>query len=221
MIGQTSEFRLVSAESHRQISPPGVPLALLYMNGRQKIVLGVTGSIAAHKAIDIASQLQKAGHQVNVVMTSDALRFVTPLPFKTLSRHPVVTDIYDEEEGWKPLHITLADEADLLLIAPATANTIARLAHGMADDALSCIALALNPGARVVVAPAMNGKMWKHPATVANVQSLRTRGVEFLGPDDGMLSCGYEGIGRLLPVEKIVNRVTELLKAGPVGGQTD
>ncbi|MBI1177682.1 phosphopantothenoylcysteine decarboxylase [bacterium] len=191
------------------------------MNGRQKIVLGVTGSIAAHKAIDIASQLQKAGHQVNVVMTSDALRFVTPLPFKTLSRQPVVTDIYDEEEGWKPLHITLADEADLLLIAPATANTIARLAHGMADDALSCIALALNPGARVVVAPAMNGKMWNHPATVANVQSLRTRGVEFLGPDDGMLSCGYEGIGRLLPVEKIVNRVTELLKAGPVGGQTD
>lgn len=191
------------------------------MNGSQRIVLGVTGSIAAHKAIDIASQLQKVGHQVNVVMTADALQFVTPLPFKTLSRQPVVTDIYDVEEGWRPLHITLADEADLLLIAPATANTIARLAHGMADDALSCIALALNPGARVVVAPAMNGKMWKHPATVANVETLRVRGVEFLGPDDGMLSCGYEGIGRLLPVEKIVSRVTELLEAGPAGGQTD
>lgn len=191
------------------------------MNGRRKIVLGVTGSIAAHKAIDIASQLQKAGHQVNVVMTADALKFVTTLPFKTLSRQPVVTDIYDEEEGWKPLHITLADEADLLVIAPATANTIAKIAHGIADDALTCIALALNSTAQMVVAPAMNGKMWKHPATAANVQTLRTRGVEFLGPDDGMLSCGYEGIGRLLPVEKIVSRVTELLKAGPVGEKRD
>jgi len=97
------------------------------------IVLGVTGSIAAHKAVDIASLLTKAGHSVHVVMTADALRFISPLPFKTLSRHPVVTDLYDEEEGWKPTHITLADSADLLLIAPATANVIAKLANGIAD----------------------------------------------------------------------------------------
>src|SRR5439155_21540569 len=105
----------------------------------KKIVLGITGSIAAYKAIDLASQLNKRGHEVNVVLTADALRFVTALPFKTLSRHPVVTDLYDEEQGWKPAHIRLADEADLLLVAPATAQTIAKLALGLADDALSCI----------------------------------------------------------------------------------
>src|SRR2546421_11455863 len=127
------------------------------------VVLAVTGSIAAHKAVDLASLLAKAGCEVRVVMTADALRFVTPLPFKTLSRHAVVTDLYDEEEGWRPTHVKLADEADLLLIAPATANTIAQLAHGIADDALSCIALALNSNAKILLAPAMNGKMWLHP----------------------------------------------------------
>src|SRR5262245_26280585 len=138
------------------------------MSQGKYIVLGVTGSIAAHKAVDIASLLTKAGAELHVVMTADALGFLTPLPFKPLSRHPVVTDLYDEEEGWKPTHITLADAADLLVIAPATANTIAKLAHGMADDALTCIALALNRQAKVLVAPAMNGKMWQHPATQDN-----------------------------------------------------
>src|ERR1044071_6516575 len=104
----------------------------------KNIVLGVTGSIAAHKAVDLASLLTKQGHVLRVAMTSVALRFITPLPFKTLSRHPVVTDLYDEEEGWQPTHIKLADEADLLLIAPATANVIAKLSHGIADDALTC-----------------------------------------------------------------------------------
>src|SRR3954463_13740604 len=135
------------------------------MSVPSQVVLGVTGSIAAHKAADLASLLTKAGHDVRVVMTADAQHFITPLPFKTLSRNPVVTSLYDEEEGWKPTHIKLADEADLLLIAPATANTIAKLAHGLADDALSCIALALNPQAKILIAPAMNGKMWLHPAT--------------------------------------------------------
>src|SRR6187397_2987082 len=122
----------------------------------KNVVLGVTGSIAAYKAAELTSQIAKAGCDVRVVMTADALKFITPLAFKTLSRHPVVTDLYDEEEGWKPTHIKLADEAELLVVAPATANTIAKLAHGLADDALSCIALALNPKARVLVAPAMN-----------------------------------------------------------------
>jgi phosphopantothenoylcysteine synthetase/decarboxylase len=175
------------------------------------IVLGVTGSIAAHKAVDIASQLTKASHSVHVVMTADALRFVTALPFKTLSRHPVVTDLYDEEEGWKPAHITLADTADLLLIAPATANVIAKLAHGIADDALTCIALALNPAAKLLVAPAMNGKMWQHAATQQNVATLTSRGAQIVGPDAGMLSCGYEGLGRLESVEFITKRAIELL----------
>jgi phosphopantothenoylcysteine decarboxylase len=175
------------------------------------VVLGVTGSIAAYKAADLTSQLTKQGCQVHVVMTADALRFITPLPFKTLSRHPVVCDLYDEEEGWKPTHIQLADEADLLLLAPATANTIAKLAHGLANDALSCIALALNPKAKLLVAPAMNGKMWLHPATQHNVATLKARGAEFIGPEEGLLSCGYEGLGRLWPVDKVAQRVIELL----------
>jgi len=178
---------------------------------KKNIILGVTGSIAAHKAADLASQLTKHGAEVRVVLTADAQRFITALPFKTLSRHPVVTDLYDEEEGWKPTHIQLADEADLLLIAPATANCLAKLAHGLANDALSCMALALNPQARVLIAPAMNGKMWLHPATQANASTLRQRGVEFIGPEEGMLSCGYEGLGRLWPVDQIVQRALALL----------
>src|SRR5207247_8440540 len=105
----------------------------------------------------------------------------------------------------------LADAAGLVLIAPATANVIAKLAHGIADDALSCIALALNPHARVLIAPAMNGKMWLHPATQQNVATLKARGAEFIGPEEGMLSCGYEGLGRLWDVEKIAGRALELL----------
>jgi phosphopantothenoylcysteine decarboxylase len=185
---------------------------LKVMSAQKNIVLGVTGSIAAHKAIDIASLLTKDGFAVHVVMTTDAQRFVTPLPFKTMSRHPVVTDLYDEEEGWKPAHIELADNANLFLVAPATANFIAKYAHGLSDDALTCIALALNPAAKVLIAPAMNGKMWQHAATQANVATLKSRDAEFIGPDEGLLSCGYEGVGRLMPVEQIVARVKEMLK---------
>jgi len=181
------------------------------MSGKT-VILGVTGSIAAHRAVDLASLLVKDGFSVHVVMTADAQRFVTPLPFKTLSRNRVVTDLYDVEDGWKPAHVELADAADLLLIAPATANALAKTAHGLADDALSCIALALNPQAAVLIAPAMNGKMWLHPATQANVTTLKNRGAEFIGPEKGLLSCGYEGIGRLWPVEKIAQRAAARLR---------
>ena len=177
------------------------------MSTSPNIVLGVTGSIAAYKAADLTSLLVKGGASVTVVMTADAQRFITPLPFKTLSRRPVITDLYDEDEGWKPSHIRVADEADILLVAPATANCIAKLAHGLADDALTCIALAVRPHTRVFIAPAMNGKMWLHPATQANVALLKDRGVEFIGPDEGMLSCGYEGVGRLYPVDQIAAMV--------------
>jgi len=182
------------------------------MKATPNIVLGVTGSIAAYKAADLTSQLTKLDCSVHVVMTADAQRFITPLAFKTLSRHPVVTDLYDEEEGWQPTHIKLADEAALLLIAPATANILAKLAHGLADDALTCIALALNPKAKLLIAPAMNGKMWHHPATQANVATLKSRGAQFIGPEEGMLSCGYEGLGRLWPVMEIAQRALELLR---------
>ena len=184
---------------------------------RKIVILGVTGSIAAHRAVDLASLLVKDGCVVHVVMTADAQKFVTPLPFKTLSRNPVVTDLYDVEEGWKPAHIELADRADLLLIAPATANVLAKLSHGLADDPLSCIALALNDKAGVLIAPAMNGKMWLHPATQANAALLTKRGAEFIGPEKGLLSCGYEGIGRLWPVEKIAQSAAAL---APVNYET-
>jgi len=178
----------------------------------KNIILGVTGSIAAHKAVDLASLLTKQKCTVRVVMTADAQRFITPLPFKVLSRHPVVTDLFDAEEGWKPTHIEMADQAGLLLVAPATANVLAKLANGLADDALTCLALALNPKAKILIAPAMNGKMWRHPATQQNVKTLKARGVEFIGPDEGMLSCGYEGIGRMWPVEAIARRALKLLR---------
>ena len=178
---------------------------------KKTVILGVTGSIAAHKAVDLASLLTKAGADVRVVLTADARRFITPLPFQTLTRNPVVTDLFEEAGGSIPTHIELADSAHLLLIAPATAHTLARLAQGLADDALTCIALALNPAAKILIAPAMNGKMWQHPATQANAQTLRQRGAEFIGPAEGLLSCGYEGVGRLMPVEQIAERVRECL----------
>jgi phosphopantothenoylcysteine synthetase/decarboxylase len=180
----------------------------------KNVILGVTGSIAAYKAAELASQLTKQGCEVHVVMTADALRFITAVSLKTLSQHPVITDLYDEEEGWKATHVKLADEANLLLIAPATANTIAKLALGLANDALSCVALALNDRAKILIAPAMNGKMWRHPATQANVATLKARGAEFIGPEKGLLSCGYEGLGRLWPAGKIAERALELLRQG-------
>jgi len=174
------------------------------------IVLGVTGSIAAYKAADLTSSLVKKGHDVHVVMTESARRFITPLTLQTLSKHPVTTDVFDEQEGWCPGHIELADHADLLLIAPASAAALARLACGLADDAITCIALATR--APVVIAPAMNGKMWSHPATVQNTETLRTRGAHFIGPDEGLLACGYEGAGRLWPVDDIAAQADEILR---------
>ncbi len=177
------------------------------------IVLGITGSIAAFRAADLASKLVKLGHTVRVVMTADAQKFISPLTLQTLSRNPVTTDLFDEKPGWGPGHIELADSADLLLIAPATAHIIAELAHGLAGHALAAIALATP--APLVLAPAMNGKMWLHPATKQNVKTLRSRGVRFIGPEEGLLACGYEGIGRLWPVEGIVDFVAKAAaKAG-------
>jgi phosphopantothenoylcysteine synthetase/decarboxylase len=182
------------------------------MSKEPTVILGVTGSIAAHKAVDIASELTKRGCNVHVVMTVEAQRFLTPLPFKTLSRNPVITDLFAEETGWVPTHIQLADEADLLLIAPATANIIAKLALGLADDTLTCIALALNPQASILIAPAMNTRMWLHPATQAHVETLKNRGVEFIGPESGPLACGKTGPGRLASIESIINTAIKKLQ---------
>src|SRR6186713_1561604 len=178
---------------------------------RQKtIVLGITGSIAAYKSAELASLLYKQGHEVFVVMTHDATEFITPLTLQTLSKNPVMTSFYDEKENWRPGHIQLADRANLLLIAPATANVIAELAHGIAGHPLAAIALATR--APLLLAPAMNGKMWEHAATQQNVATLKSRGVEFIGPEAGMLACGYEGTGRLWKTDDIAFRAEFLLR---------
>ena len=168
------------------------------------IILGVTGSIAAYKAAELASLLVKGGAEVHVVMSGHACDFITPLTMQTLSRNPVVTAAWNAQTNWKPGHIDLADRADLLLVAPATANVIAELAHGLASHPLTEIALATP--APLLIAPAMNGKMWQHAATQANVATLKSRGAEFIGPAAGLLACGYEGLGRLADVATIAGR---------------
>lgn len=177
---------------------------------QKTIVLGVTGSIAAYKAAELASLLVKQTHNVFVVMTEDAAEFITPLTLQTLSKNPVTTSFFNEKESWRPGHIDLADSADLLLVAPATAHVIAELATGLAHHPLTAIALATR--APILIAPAMNGKMWEHPATQDNVEKLKSRGVEFIGPEAGMLACGYEGIGRLWKVDDIAFRAEFLVR---------
>ena len=173
------------------------------------IVLGITGSIAAYKAADLVSQLTRDGHETHCVMTQAATEFITPLTLQALSRNPVLVSLKDEKQSWKPDHIDLADRADLFLIAPLSANTLGNLANGLAPNPLSSIYLATQ--ARVLLAPAMNGKMWEHPATQRNVAQLKADGCRFLGPEEsGMLACGYEGAGRLVPGEEILDAVREL-----------
>src|SRR6266480_1336749 len=183
--------------------------ALTTKQKKRSVLLGVTGSIAAYKAAELASLLVKQGHDVFVVMTHDATEFISPLTLQTLSKNPVTTTFYDEKDNWRPGHIDLADRANLVLIAPATAHIIAELAHGLAGHPLAAIALATR--APILIAPAMNGKMWQHHATQENVEKLKARGVEFIGPEEGMLACGYEGIGRLWKVNDIAFRAEFLL----------
>ena len=176
------------------------------------IILGITGSIAAYKAADITSQLVKAGHEVNVVMTKSATEFITPLTLQVLSRNPVLVTLEDEKQAWKPGHIDLADRADLMVVAPTSANTLGNFANGLAPDPLCSIYLATK--AKVLIAPAMNGKMWDHPATQRNVKQLKEDGCAFIGPEqDGMLACGYTGKGRLWEVEGILEKIEEILRS--------
>ena len=173
------------------------------------VVLGVSGSIAAYKAADIASQLVKLGCDVRVVMTENATRFITPLTLHTLSRNQVVVSKQNRNEDWKPTHIALADSAALVLIAPASANVIAELANGFANHPLTEIALATR--APILIAPAMNGNMWEHPATRRNVDTLNSFGVNMIGPSEGTLACGYEGLGRLAETPEIIAVVRDIL----------
>lgn len=175
------------------------------------IILGVTGSIAAYKAAELASQLSKLGHSVHCVMTQNATEFITPLTLQVLSRNPVLVSLQDEKNSWKPGHIELADSADLLLIAPACADTLGQLAHGLAPDPLSAIYLALPPETPTLIAPAMNGKMWQHPTTQRNVVQLKNDGVHFVSPATGDLACGYQGIGRLAEIPDILKTIASVI----------
>jgi phosphopantothenoylcysteine decarboxylase/phosphopantothenoylcysteine decarboxylase/phosphopantothenate--cysteine ligase len=175
------------------------------------IILGITGSIAAYKAGDLASQLTKAGHTVHCVLTRAATEFVTPLTLQVLSRQPVLTCLEDEKNSWKPGHIELADQADLFLGAPVTANTLGNFAQGLAPDSLSSIYLALPRDTPVLLAPAMNGKMWTHPATQRNVTQLKADGCRFIDPAEGDLACGYQGIGRLAEIDDILAAMDSIL----------
>lgn len=177
---------------------------------KPRVVLGVTASIAAYKAADLASTLTKGGVDVDVILTREARKFITPLTFAAITHRIVAIDDDEGMANGKPSHLNLSDEADLIVIAPATANIIGEYAHGLAPEVLSSVLLATL--APVMIAPAMNGKMWEHPATQANVSILKSRGVEFIGPERGLLACGYEGLGRLWPVAKIAEEIFAKLR---------
>ena len=175
---------------------------------KRTIILGVTGGIAIHKSIDLASQLVKSGETaVHVVMTENATRLVSPLQFQVISRNPVLLNLFDAGTDWKPLHIDLADRADLLVIVPATANIIGKLANGIADDALSTVAISVH--CPILLAPAMNGHMYHNPFVQRNINTLKTHGIHFIEPDSGDLACGYEGTGRLNTVDTILQRIND------------
>ena len=175
----------------------------------KEIVLGVTGGIAAYKAAEVVSRLRKQGANVHVIMTENARQFITPLTLETLSGNPVVYDTFERPATWEVEHIALAKRAEVFVIAPATANILAKMACGIADDMLSTTVLATK--APVLVAPAMNTGMWTAPATRQNVETLRQRGVGFVGPEAGFLACGDEGSGRMSEPAAIVEAIESIL----------
>ncbi len=175
------------------------------------VVLGVTGGIAAYKACEVVSRLRKLHAEVDVIMTENATKLVAPLTFETLSNRPVCVDTFTRVESWDVKHISLAQKADVFLVAPATANLMAKLAHGIADDMLSTTLLATK--APILLAPAMNTGMWTAQATQENLQTLLTRGVHTVGPASGVLACGDTGAGRMSEPVEIVEAVCHLLTA--------
>jgi phosphopantothenoylcysteine synthetase/decarboxylase len=173
---------------------------------KKTIALGVTGSIAAYKAADLCSKLVQADFEVIVIMTEAATKLVTPQTFLTLSKNPVITDLWKIPD-WRPGHIELAERAEIFAVVPATANFIGKYTNGIADDALTTYALSHT--GKVLIAPAMNPKMWRHPAVQTNVKILKERGVEFCGPAAGRVACGDDGEGRMESVNTIFETITK------------
>lgn len=187
------------------------------LTGRS-IVLGVTGSIAIYKAVDLASKLTQAGALVDVAMTPEATKFVAPITFQSVTTRPAYWDMFNPGSDISELHVALARRAELMVIAPATATIMARLALGLAEELVSLTALATK--ARMIVCPAMDANMWAHPATQAHVDTLWSRGVEMVGPEEGRLASGQVGTGRMSEVEKIVGAVRKVLGAsGDLAGK--
>ena len=183
----------------------------------KRITLGVTGGIAAYKAAELVRQLVKLGATVRVVMTEAATRFVTPVTFQALSGHPVYCDQWDARVANNMAHIELSREADIILVAPASADFLAKLAHGLADDLVSTLALARN--CPLLAAPAMNLQMWSNPATQRNVATLRSDGIALLGPASGDQACGEVGLGRMIEAEEIVEDVVAFFQPKHLAGK--
>lgn len=178
--------------------------------GKKTVVLGVTGSIAAFKAADIASRLVQRGVQVRVIMTKEAKHFITPLTLQMLSAHKVYEGMFDTPEAWEVEHVSLAESADVVLIAPATANIIAKLAAGICDDLLTCTVTATR--SPVLLAPAMNHAMYAHKTVQQNIAGLKKLGYRFIGPVKGRLACGKEGMGRMSDADDIVKAALGLVR---------
>ena len=182
------------------------------------IVLGVTGSIAAYKAAEIASQLTQAGAKVEVVMTREAIQFISPITFRAITGRPVVTEMFDLASEYSVEHVSLAHAADIVVIAPATANIIAKLAAGIADDMLCCTVLATK--APVLVAPAMETNMYNNQVTQDNLSRLKARGFAVVGPASGWLASGKEGLGRLADINDIIGSIRQILgRKGNLAGK--
>ena len=174
------------------------------------VVIGVTGGIAVYKALDVISALRKKDIEVHVIMTESASKFVNPLTFQSISQNMVVTDMFAEPKAWEIQHISLAQKADLMLIAPSTANVIGKISNGIADDMLSTTVMATK--AKVLIAPAMNTNMYQNPIVQNNISKLKDFGYKFIEPASGRLACGDIGIGKLADVNTIVERVIEELE---------
>ena len=177
---------------------------------KKKLVIGVTGSIAAFKTAELVSQLSRKNFQVTVVMTKAAQKFIRPLTFQALSNRPVIIDLFSSKKNWDINHISLAEQANLIIIAPASANIIGKIAGGMADDFLST--LIISASSPVLICPAMNGKMYKNSLVQENIKKLKKAGFRFLGPEKGRLACGDEGLGRLVEIRKIILEISKILK---------
>ncbi len=177
---------------------------------KRKVILGVTGSVAAYKSLQLVTDLRKRGIEVVVIMTASAQKFITPLSFKSLSQNDVITDIFEENSVYNPLHISISNNDDIIVIAPASANTIGKIASGISNDALTCTVMASL--ATKIIVPAMEGRMYKNPIVQENIKKLTNLGYIFLGPITGRLASGKEDIGRMVEVDVIVSEIVNVLQ---------